>query len=283
MNWTRREVLLGLGATLCTAIFSKSLTIKVFAQQRTAKKGDILVVIFLRGGCDGLNLLAPVDDKNYIEARGTYTRITDKGNNKGLPLRNALYAGEFRIHAKAAGLKELYDSKVLAVVHACGLKNGTRSHFEAQSLIERGVSEKSTSSVHSGWITRHLHGLKLDGALPAVALGASAPESLLSDVNAISISDVNGFILETYSNYGPIQQAALRKFYSEDSTLMQAGLNTLNALDYVDSKIAKAADGTPLPYKSQSNARYPINTTYDLASSLQMVAQLIKMDVGVQV
>src|SRR5687767_14868736 len=86
---------------------------------------DILVVIFLRFGCDGLTMIAPAQDANYRTQRPTI-RIAESGDGAGLPL-GALDGVSFYMHPSAPELKALYDAGKLAVVHAAGLPTDTRS------------------------------------------------------------------------------------------------------------------------------------------------------------
>ena len=116
----------------------------------------LLVVVFQRGGCDGLNLVAPVNDKPYIDARTPDLRVLDSGERPGLALANGLGSGlDFRLHPEARPLFELYEAGRLAVLHACGLMNGTRSHFEAQDLIERGVVNIADYARSDGEVNAH--------------------------------------------------------------------------------------------------------------------------------
>jgi len=122
--------------------------------QDEGQNENIFIYIFLRGGCDGLNLVGPANDPSYVAERPLELRVSDSGDNAGLPLQNGLSGLDFRLHHKAAELKELYDSNALAIIHGAGLTNGTRSHFDAQDFIERGsLNDKNLSE---GWFTRFL-------------------------------------------------------------------------------------------------------------------------------
>ena len=68
--------------------------------------GDIFIYVFLRGGCDGLNLVGPANDSAYAAERPPELRVTDAGDNAGLSLKNGLAGLDFRIHPKAAELKK---------------------------------------------------------------------------------------------------------------------------------------------------------------------------------
>jgi uncharacterized protein (DUF1501 family) len=125
----RREFVAGC-STAIAAMAGSKITSYGFSPVITAN-GDIFVYIFLRGGCDGLNLVAPVNDPDYVTNRTSDVRLMENGDTAELSLNNGLAGLDFRIHPKAPELKELYDGNALAIIHAAGLTNGTRSHFDA--------------------------------------------------------------------------------------------------------------------------------------------------------
>ena len=116
-----------------------------------ADNNDILVVVFLRGGWDALNVVPPMAgaDRGYYEAARAELQVPANGEGSALPLD-----GQFGLHPALAPLHDLYTNGSLALVHAAGLTSDTRSHFDAMQFIELGTpGEKNTAS---GWITRHL-------------------------------------------------------------------------------------------------------------------------------
>ena len=102
--------------------------------------GPILVTVFLRGGMDSLAVVAPVDDRYYVADRPPEMRLVSDGDKPALRLDGGPSGLDFRMHPEMGALRELYQDKRLALVHASGLNNGTRSHFGAQELIERGIA-----------------------------------------------------------------------------------------------------------------------------------------------
>jgi uncharacterized protein (DUF1501 family) len=252
-----------------------------FAAPGDTTERDMLVVVFLRGGCDGLSIIAPVDDPNYVVARGDL-RIAESGTNAGYALNNALPGADFRLNQRGAPFKELYDAGRLAVIHACGLTNGTRSHFEAMDYMERGQPDGSGSG--TGWLARHLLSISPGGLLPAIAAQSSTPDSLLGTSSAVALTDANNFRLRGNSNtYTPQMQSALQEFYSGGSPLLQAGQTTLSAIQAVSDNIPRGSNGNPLPYTPEYGADYPTGAGNSLSNALRTVARLIKMDVGLQV
>jgi uncharacterized protein (DUF1501 family) len=100
----------------------------------TALARPTLVVLFLRGGVDGLSMVVPHGDPQYYAAR----------SHIAVPARDVVdLDGYFGLHPSLAPLKPLWDNKSLAVVHAAGTPGTTRSHVEDQARLEGG-----------SWLTR---------------------------------------------------------------------------------------------------------------------------------
>lgn len=118
------------------------------ARKPSTTQRDIFVLVFLRGGVDGLSLVAPYADDNYIANRQAL-RINAPGSshNAALDLPNPLNHNVlFGMHGKGGALKDLYDAQQLAIVHACGLTSGTRSHFDVMDYMERGTPDSLSTA-----------------------------------------------------------------------------------------------------------------------------------------
>jgi uncharacterized protein (DUF1501 family) len=265
----RRDFLKHTG--LATACMSGGLRTLAFSPQ---EEKEIFVLIFLRGGMDGLQLVAPISDKFYTDARSTELRITEK---TGLPLKNTLGNLDFHLHKNAKPLKELYDSNRLSVIHACGLVNGTRSHFDAMNLIEKGIPEKK--NVSKGWLTRYLETAGMDSlVLPAIAMGDSLPVSYLGSEKAVSLYSANDFALKGDEKvYG-----ILKSWYNQSDMLSQTAQKALKSITTIQQKLPKKVDGSPKEY--HPDVEYPTEWYInELSSNLKNLAQLIKMDTGLHV
>ncbi|MDJ1501767.1 DUF1501 domain-containing protein [Xanthocytophaga agilis] len=239
---------------------------------------EIFILVFLRGGMDGLHLIAPVSDKNYIDSREIALRITESGSQKGLPLINTLSGQDFYLHPKAQPFKELYDSKQLAIIHACGLTNGTRSHFDAMDLIDKGVAD-TNAAPSTGWLTRLLETIPHTGKLPAISATPQLPVSLLGSTTANSLYDPKGFTL----NSDPRFTGILKNLYHGDSALARTAQQTLQTIQYIQGKLPRK-NGTITDYVPDNIAHYPSQwQVQELTQSFKTLAQLIKMDVGLQV
>lgn len=242
----------------------------------SAASDETLVIVFLRGGCDGLSLVAPYNAPQYTSGRGKLA-VPAAGANKALDVQpnNASYDGLFGLHPKAKPLQELYVAGKLAIVHACGLQDDTRSHFDAMDYIERGTpGNKSTGS---GWLTRHLRLVGAAGVFPSLAAGSALPSMLLADRTAVSMVNAGEFGLGTHWRYGDKVLDSVGKLYSGGDAFGQAGKRTVEALRAIAA--IKKANGDKVPYGPVPGSAYP---DHEFGESLQLVAQMIKLEQGLR-
>jgi len=231
---------------------------------------DILIVLFLRGGWDALNVVLPIagDDRGNYEAARPELQIPLTSEGAALPLDD-----RFGFHPEMAPLLDLYQDRKLAVVHAVGLKHDTRSHFDAQQFIENGTP--GIKSTTTGWITRHLESdpnLPESLPIPALAAGSSLPNSLLGSGTAVAMNRISDFSFYGNWKYKEAQRAALYNMYDGDTWLYQAGTHTLDAVGLIED--ANLGDYVP-----DNGAVYPDNSFGD---HLQLIAQLIKAELGIR-
>lgn len=222
---------------------------------------DTLVVVFLRGGWDALNVVPPMDgdDRGYYEKARPDIKITDL-----LPLND-----QFGLHPALAPLHGLYQQGRMAVVHAVGLNYDTRSHFDAMEYIELGTpGSKSTTS---GWITRHLQTTGVSSILPALST-SGAPSSLLNFVPTVNLNDPSDFS-QWDNGLAASQQIALRQMYNGETLLHRAGLRTLESLSIVSPLVEQE-------YQPSNGAHYNDD---ELSRQLKTVARMIKLDTGLRV
>jgi uncharacterized protein (DUF1501 family) len=266
---TRRGFMVGCSAAI--ASFTGGLSFTAFSSMAAEPNQEITIVVFLRGGMDGLNLVPPISgpDRGYYEAKRDRIAVPTAGANAALPLNDLL-----GLHPAAAPLFDLYQSKHLAVVHAAGLTSDTRSHFDAMQYMELGTPGSKAGT--TGWLTRHLltaNNLPSEVIMPAVATGNLQPTSLLGSRESIGMTTPNDFQFNGHWRYGDWQRDSLRTMYAGSSWLHQAGVQTLDAVDVVE----RAAPGT---YTPGNGAVYPTGT---FGNSLQTLAQIIKMQLGLRV
>ena len=229
---------------------------------------NILICIFQRGGADGLSMVVPHAEAAYYAARPTLG-IAQPGKDGGA----ADLDGFFGLHPALAPLKEVYDARELAVVHACGSPDATRSHFDAMDNIERGLQPAGSGDTR-GWLGRHLAATAAanDSPFRAVGFGALLQTSLRGSA-ASAIASLEQFTLRAAPAALPRIRAAHGQLYKGQGLLAGAGQQTLAAIDLLHKL-------NPAQYKPADGARYP-DTPFGRA--LGQIAQLIKADVGVQV
>jgi uncharacterized protein (DUF1501 family) len=258
---------------------------------QAAGNDQILINIFLRGGCDGLSLVSPYADGTYRTRRGGQALPQNPSSNFTLNANNPGFFSSvpetgFCLHPNTAGivngagtfaLKELYDSGNLAIVHACGLNDDTRSHFDAMDYIERGTpGNKGTST---GWLARHIQSVNLTGTIPTLAASSNSPTSLLGAAQAIAATSANSYRLsgpwrytQTAANARPLDalMGTLDQMYTGPGATVTAGRRTIEAI---------RALRTVGSYTT-SITTYPTNGFGD---SLKTLAQIIKLDLGLRV
>lgn len=268
---TRRGFLMGCSAAIA-GLAGARFNSMAFAQGGVNNE-EILVVVFLRGGVDGLNLVPPIGgaDRGFYEAARPTIKIPVSGVGAALPL-----TGGFGLHPAAAALHPLYQAGKLAIVQAVGLNVVNRSHFDAMQFVELGTP--GSRAISSGWLTRHLASaanLPSEIVMPSLAIGDLQPASLLGDLETINIANPDQFSLDNGPwQWRSAQRVALRDLYQGGTTWQhQSGVQALDALDIVELNVAGG-------YTPANGAVYP---TSGFGDHLKVLAQMIKLDLGLQV
>lgn len=273
MEINRREFLRAASSAGCLAALPGA---SALAYADAPQGTTLLVTVFLRGGADGLLLLGPAADADYIGARPAELRVADSGERAGIVIDQALApSAGFRLHPDAGGLAELYESGRLAIVPATGLLDGTRSHFVAEELIERGIDdEKRLPAATDGWLARSLAGTR--GLVPGYSATSSQVFALHGLRTALAAGDLAGGL---GLPWGAPTSRFLRALAGNGSSVGHAATRSaLNVLEAVDAKMARDGKGKVLPYQPEGQRSY--EGAGDLARSLTSVARLAKMDVG---
>src|SRR5436305_5153301 len=165
------------------------LTRALYAADAPARRKKILVAIFQRGAADGLNVVVPHGERAYYSLRPTIAIPRPASGNAEAALD---LDGFFGLHPSLAPLKPLYEQQHLAIVHAAGSPDPTRSHFDAQDYMESGTPGRKAT--HDGWMNRALP--KLAGKsspVRAVALGPVLPRAMRGHEPAIALQTIAGF------------------------------------------------------------------------------------------
>ena len=226
-----------------------------------------LVVIFQRGAADGLNIVVPHGEAEYCTMRPTI----------GIPQRDVIdLDGFFGLHPAMSALKPLWDARQLAIVHAAGSPDPTRSHFDAQDFMESGTP--GLKSTEDGWLNRALVATgdpQRDAAFRAVALGTALPRMLSGQAPALAVGNVNDFGVAPRN---PQAQPLANTFESMYAASVDAVLHGTAQETFDAVKMLKAAD--PAKYRPAAGVVYPKGRFGD---ALKQTAQLVKANLGVQV
>jgi uncharacterized protein (DUF1501 family) len=257
---TRRRLLTAAGAAAGLGALELTSPRLAFADSR--RRGDLLVVVTLEGGADGLSLVPPLADHGYAVAR------PDVGVKPGQAIHLDRHFG---LHPGLRPLLPYWQDKRLAIVHAVGDSDGTRSHFEATNAMERGVNVSST--IGTGWIDRFMvaRGLR-SGDFPALSMGRVSG-ALSGGAPAVSAWDVREIRLQVSPARQRATEAAMRQMYADVAgPTGDAGRRTLQALD----KYARFRQD----YRPRPGVTY---TPDGLGHSLAQVAQVARAGVGLEV
>lgn len=274
MSITRRVFLKnGALAIVATTAVPGFLRRAAFAAE-TAGAKKRLVVLFQRGAADGLNIVVPHGESAYYAMRPSIAIPRPGGNESAIDLD-----GLFGLHPSMSSLKPLWVEKHLAIVHAAGSPDTTRSHFDAQDYMESGTP--GLKSTEDGWLNRALkapsgaEGAKAPSPFRAVALGTSLPRALAGTQPAVALNNINEFgIGGRVGAPAPIANSFEAMYaQSVDTVLHGTGNETFEAV-----KMLKSAD--PARYTPARGANYPNG---QFGQGLRQVAQLMKADLGVEV
>jgi uncharacterized protein (DUF1501 family) len=227
----------------------------------------ILICLFQRGAVDGLNMIVPHGDPRYY---GDRPRIA-------VPRSEVVdLDGHFGLHPRLAPLKPYWDAGALAVVHAVGSPDATRSHFDAQDYMESGTP--GVKSTTDGWANRYCTNAREHDATPfrAVAFGPQLPRILAGTAPSLAIDDLRAFGLRApQPAVRDRLTAAFEALYEGTAT----GLLASSASEgFAAVEMLKRVD--PARYAPANGAEYPPGR---LGRALLQIAQLIKADVGLEI
>jgi uncharacterized protein (DUF1501 family) len=218
-----------------------------------------LIVIFLRGAADGLNMVVPVEDDDYHQ------------NRPNIGLKRAevlpLADGFFGLNPQLKGLMKPWSDGQLAIVHAAGTEDASRSHFESQDFMEHG------GITAGGWVGRYLRygrPTSSSSALAAISLGTALPESLSGAPAATVFESLDQFSLGAKAD--PLTTQLRRLYEAQTGLLANAGRDALDAMKRID--VLRAT-----PYRPEYGANYDAD---EFSQRLKQIAQLLKAKLGLE-
>jgi uncharacterized protein (DUF1501 family) len=232
-----------------------------------------LVVLFQRGAADGLNIVVPFGEPNYYRMRPSIAIPQPKrgGGETAIDLD-----GFFGLHPSLAPLAPVFQKNDLAIVHAAGSPDPTRSHFDAQDYMESGTP--GVKATEDGWLDRALGTIPEENATPfrAVAMGPNLPRMLRGNTGAIALPDLRQFKVQPQSAaMANVAEGGFEALYAQtvDHALHGTGAETFEAIDML-----KKIDMATFP--PANGADYPKSP---LGQKLQQIAVMLKANIGVEV
>jgi uncharacterized protein (DUF1501 family) len=244
-----------------------------FAAGQALKSGygrkKVLVTIFQRGAVDGLNMIVPHGDSEYYQLRPNIAVPTPGKTEGAIDLD-----GTFGLHPTMKPLESYWKSKQLAIVHASGSPDNTRSHFDAQDYMESATP--GNKSTRDGWLNRVMQTASSKDASPfrAVSMTQSLPRALYGRAPSVAMTNLSDFSIKA-GLYTSDLKGGFEGLYQQNAkdSLSSTGKETFEAVNFLKQ-------ANPAQYKADNGAVYP-NT--QLGRSLRQIAQLIKAGVGLEV
>jgi uncharacterized protein (DUF1501 family) len=262
MAVSRRYFLKSGGVALASLASTPSFLVRTaYAQTDAAHERDhpIIIAIFQRGAADGISMVVPFGDKYYTAARPqiAIAEPARGGDENAIDLN-----GFFGLHPSLGSLKPIWDENHLAIVHAAGSPDNTRSHFDAQDYMESGAP--GNKGVSDGWLNRYLQATPEHDTTPfrAVAISATMPRSLAGMAPSVAMPRVADFGIR-----GGRASSEIEDMFAD---LYKDTFEAVRSL----------RSATSQQYTPAAGVQYP-NTPF--AQSLMQIAQIVKSDVGLEV
>jgi uncharacterized protein (DUF1501 family) len=281
-----RRLFLRQGAmAMVTLGFAPSFVSRIAAE--SAERRKLLIVVFQRGAVDGLNMVVPFGEADYYRARPNIAIGKPGGAGGAIDLN-----GFFGLHPRMSSLKPLWDRGELAIVHATGSHDTTRSHFDAQDYMESATP--GIKSTKDGWLNRYLQGSGIGdqgsgsgtsagtstgtsagnsagSPLRGIALTKQMPRSLQGTAPALAIGSTGDFTVADMS-----ARTSFEEIYAAAQSDQALRATAGEAFDAMKT-LAKKTAGR---YQPASGAAYPRSP---FGQAMQEIARLAKSDVGLEI
>jgi uncharacterized protein (DUF1501 family) len=265
-----RRVFMKNGAFALVSVgLAPSFLTRTAAAQGRASRAKLLIAIFQRGAVDGLSVVVPFGDKAYYRARPSIAIGPPRsGDAAAIDLD-----GFFGLNPRLQPLKPFWDSHAMAIVHACGSPDATRSHFDAQDYME--TATPGVKSTPDGWLNRYLQARRDERAAStpfrAVSLTPQLPRTLQGAAPALAMSGISRFGIRGDQTAGTSFEAQYAA--AADRVLNGTGREAFDAI-----RMLKVTD--PASYQPDNGADYPRSP---FGQALRQIAQLSKADVGLEI
>lgn len=260
-------------ASVGAATLSPSFLTRALAQTGKTGRKRILITIFQRGAMDGLNAVVPFGDEAYYSLRPSIAVPKPKSGDATTAID---LDGYFGLNPGLSAFKPLFDAGQLAIIHAVGSPDSTRSHFDAQDYMESGTP--GVKSTTDGWLNRYLQANADPKASPfrGVSMGANLPRTMQGKAPAIAMNSINDFAIRAGGGEtGKALQGGFEAMYQQtvNDALRGTGKETFEAV-----KMLKQVN--PSQYQPTAGVIYPRGQFGD---RMKQIAQLVKSDIGLEV
>jgi uncharacterized protein (DUF1501 family) len=264
MAQSRRYFLKSTGIAMASFAAAPSFLVRAAQAQgapATGKDRPILIAVFQRGAADGISMVAPFGDRNYAAVRPQIAVPAPRSGNAEAALD---LDGFFGFHPALGPLKEVYDQGHLAVVHAVGSPDSSRSHFDAQDYMESGAP--GNKSVADGWLNRYLQTAptKEAEAFRAIAMDSKMPRTLMGRAPALALARIQDFDVRAGNRPAGDIYSAFESMWQNSTFDAMRALKNAN----------------PQRFQPENGAQYPGG---QFGQGLLQMAQLIKADLGLEV
>lgn len=263
--------LASIGVSLSAPSFLQRALLAQTRERVTGGRRKTLIAIFQRGAVDGLNMIVPYGERNYYDLRPAIAIARPQTGNAEAAID---LDGFFGLHPAMSALQPFWEHKQLAIVHASGSPDNTRSHFDAQDYMESATPGRKGTP--DGWLNRYLQN-KRDperALFRAVSLTQRMPRIFQGSAPTLAISNLNDFTIRAGRSSGNVQ-GGFEAIYEQsvNDVLGGTGKETFEAVNYLKQV-------NPSQYKPQNGAQYP-RTPF--GNSLLQIGQLVKAQVGLEV
>lgn len=270
-----RRSFVATGSALAAFVAAHSWLPKVaFAKDYRSTQRDVVVHIYLRGAADGLTMCVPYFENEYYAKRPT---IAVARPDSGQANRVTALDDRFGFPPAMLGLLPAYQDGKLLVVHACGSADTSRSHFQAQRVMESG--KNNDLSLTTGWLGRHVATSAPsdpNATLRAVAISSALPLTLNGGEKTLPIGNLDTYGITGSSSTLAARRSALQDMYGATQDPLRAAalstlqtIDTLNTIDFAN-------------YIPANGAVYPTGGSGTLPYALKTSAALIRAQVGVE-
>ena len=258
-------------ASIGVSLSAPSFLERVVLGSQAKGKRKTLIAIFQRGAVDGLNMVVPFGESNYYNSRPSISIPKPDASNAESAIN---LDGFFGLHPSMRSFKPLWDTNRLAIVHAAGSPDNSRSHFDAQDYMESATP--GVKSTADGWLNRYLQSKPdpQETSFRAVSMTRTMPRVLMGRAPSVAMANMSEFAIRAGKSSGSVQ-TSFEEIYAQHNkdVITGTGRETFEAVNFL-KKV------NPSQYQPENGAVYPQGP---FGNSLKQIAQLIKANVGLEI